>query len=126
MTFLYAPRGLGKSTEDPRQEMTRVAQEATQAFMDKHFGGTDGGACGFAWVNVYTAKGNTREGREQAKQLKALGFKKSYDTARCYTLWNPSNMPIQSVDAKSAGAVAAANFLREEFDFKAYAGDRLD
>ena len=28
------------------------ARHAAQAFADKYMGGKDGGACGFAWVNV--------------------------------------------------------------------------
>jgi hypothetical protein len=40
--------------------MAAAQTAASQAFSDKHFGGRDGGACGFAWVNVYKVRSNSQ------------------------------------------------------------------
>ena len=78
------------------------------------------GACGFAWVNIYKIKGNTKIGRK----LKAAGVEQSWD--RSFQIWNPSGYPVQNIDTLEAGARAAAEvFKRYGFD-KAYAGSRLD
>ena len=42
------------------------------------------GYCGFAWVNIYGIRGNTKLGRN----MKAAGFEKDYTGA--YSIWNPS------------------------------------
>ena len=107
-----------------RNELEAAAAAATQQFLDQHFGGKDGGACGFAWVDIYPeSKGNTKLGKREREILKALGAKPSY--TKSFQIWNPSRNVCQSVDAKSAGAVAAAKVL-QKYGFKAYAGDRLD
>jgi hypothetical protein len=51
-----------------------AARTAAQQFSDKHFGGSDGGACGFAWVNVYQVRSNSKMG----KALSEVGFRKGY------------------------------------------------
>lgn len=99
------------------------ARKASQAFALKHFGGGDDGACGFAWVNVYGVKGNTRLG----KALVSVGFRKSY--TRGLQLWNGRDGWYfgQSVDAAEAGAVAYAKKFRELTGIESvYAGSRLD
>ena len=105
-------------------EIIREAKAAARAAGEKYFmeqlGGQDRYACGFAWVNIWGVKGNTKLG----KAMKAAGFSKSWDGA--WQIWNPSELHCQNVDAKEAGAYAAAEvFKRYGFD-KAYAGSRLD
>lgn len=75
------------------------------------------GACGFAWVNVYGIKGNTKLG----KKLKTLGFAKAYEGGLRYWV---STM-TQSVDRKEAFAMAMADVLRQN-GLEAYADSRLD
>jgi len=77
------------------------------------------GACGFAWVNIYGIKGNTKIGR----MLKAAGIGRSWTKA--YQIWNPSSYPTQNVDTLLAGAEAAA-LVFKRYGFEAYAGSRLD
>ena len=48
---------------------------------------------------------------------------KSYDGA--WQIWNPSGLHCQNVDAKEAGAYAAAEVFKK-YGFTAYAGSRLD
>ena len=77
------------------------------------------GACGFAWMNIYGIKGNTRIGRK----LKQAGVEQSWD--KSFQLWNPSGYPTQNVDTLEAGARAAAEVFKR-YGFEAYAGSRLD
>jgi hypothetical protein len=97
-----------------------AAQKAAKAFSDKHFGGQDGGACGFAWVNVYDVRSNSKLG----KALGEVGFRKSYSGG--LQLWNQW-WRGQSVDAAEEGAQAYAKILKEELGLdKIYSGSRLD
>lgn len=96
-----------------------AAYEASMKFFYDKLGGKDQFACGFAWVNIYGIKGNTKLG----KTLKAAGVEKSYTGA--YQIWNPSGMGVQNVDTLEAGAEAAAKVF-EKYGFEAYAGSRLD
>jgi len=97
-----------------------AAQKAAKAFADKHMNGRDGGACGFAWVNVYKVRSNSKLG----KALAEVGFRKSYDGG--LQLWNKW-WPGQSVDAAEEGAQAYAKTFREEMGIEGcYAGSRLD
>jgi hypothetical protein len=97
-----------------------AARAAAQAFSNKHFNGKDGGACGFAWVNVYKVRSNSKLG----KALSAVGFRKSYTGG--LQLWN-SWWHGQSVDAADHGAVAYAAVLKQELGIEdIYAGSRLD
>lgn len=106
-------------------EMLEQANEVAMDMLNKHYGGKDMYACGFAWVTVYPVyKGNTTAGKEERKVLEAMGFRKDY-TGKAYEYWNPSKWGGQNVDVKEAGARAAANVLRK-YGFKAYAGSRLD
>lgn len=105
-------------------EWQTEARTASRDFADKHFGGVDGGACGFAWVSIYPEhKGNTKAGKAERAMLKEMGFRPSYD--RDFQRFNPGDWMGQSVDIKEAGAVAAANVLKK-YGFRAYAGSRLD
>mgnify|MGYP003326254711 CR=1 FL=1 len=103
-----------------RNEFVQAAKTAAQAYADKHFGGHDGGACGFAWVDIYGIKGNTKLG----KAMKAAGIERS-DYKKCFSIWNPSEHGAQNIDTKEAGALAAQKVF-EKYGFRAYAGSRLD
>jgi hypothetical protein len=97
----------------------QAAQDAAQAFADKYMNGRDGGPCGFAWVNVYKVRKNSKMG----KALEAVGFRKSYDGS--FQLWNKW-WPGQSVDAAEHGAYAYAIVMKEELGLDFYSGSRLD
>ena len=75
--------------------------------------------CGFAWINIYGIKGNTKLG----KRFKAAGVERSYDGS--LQIYNPSGHRGQSMDVKEAGAEAAANVFTK-YGFKCYAGSRAD
>ena len=75
--------------------------------------------CGFAWVNIYGIKGNTKLG----KRMKAAGFDKDYTGA--YSIWNPSGLGTQCMSTKEAGARAAADVFKAA-GFKCSAGSRAD
>ena len=94
------------------------AHAAAKALIAKH---GDRGACGFAWVNVYGVRSNSKLGNA----LKAAGFRKDYTGALC--LWNPSQAAVQSIDILEAGAYAYAEVLKEKLGLdKVYAGSRMD
>ena len=92
-------------------------QAAAQAYEQN--GNTDWDACGFAWVNIYKVKGNTKLG----KALKAAGVRQDY--TRAFQVWNPGGYGGQSISIKEAAARAYARVL-EGYGFTAYAGSRLD
>ena len=77
------------------------------------------GYCGFAWVNIYGIKGNTKLG----KRMKQAGFEKDYTGA--YSIWNPSGLGTQCMSTKEAGARAAADVYKAA-GFKCSAGSRAD
>lgn len=82
--------------------------------------GGDRFACGFAWVDVYVDRTNSK----QAKELIAAGFRKDYKP-KCLSFWNPGNLNVQNIDIKEAGAYAYAKYL-SGLGLRAYAGSRLD
>ena len=96
-----------------------AAQKASQAFADKYFDGRDGGPCGFAWVNCYKVRSNSRLG----KALSEIGFRKSYEGG--LQQWNKW-WQGQSVDAAEHGAVAYAKVMQEELKLDFFSGSRLD
>tara|TARA_R110000851_G_scaffold225509_1_gene378318 strand:+ start:397 stop:774 length:378 start_codon:yes stop_codon:yes gene_type:complete len=75
--------------------------------------------CGFAWVNIYGVKGNTKLG----KTLKAAGIEQSYD--KSYQIWNPSGVGTQCMLTKEVGAQAAAEVF-VKYGFRSYMGSRAD
>jgi len=75
--------------------------------------------CGFAWVNIWDIKGNTKLG----KRMKAAGLDKDYTGA--YSIWNPSGLGTQCMSTKEAGASAAASVFKA-YGFKCSAGSRAD
>jgi hypothetical protein len=106
-------------TADQIQAGFPVAEQASIAMYDK-MGRKDAYACGFAWVDVYVDRTNSK----QAKELIKAGFKKDYKP-KCLSFWNPGNLPVQNIDIKEAGADAMAEFLRK-LGLNAYSGSRLD
>ena len=100
-------------------EAKHAAYQAAKKFFEERLGGRDQYACGFAWVNIYKVKGNTRLG----KMLKQAGVRQDYTKA--FQIWNPSNLHVQNVDTLEEGARAAAEVFRK-YGFEAYAGSRLD
>ena len=101
-------------------EAKAEARRAADKFFQEKLNGQDQYACGFAWVDIYGIKGNTKLG----KMLKAAGVERS-DYKKCFSLWNPSEHGAQNVDTKEAGAYAAQKVF-EKYGFRAYAGSRLD
>jgi hypothetical protein len=97
-----------------------AAESAARAFSQKHMNGRDGGACGFAWVDIYKVRSNSKMGQA----LQAVGFRKSY--TKTLQLWNKW-WPGQSIDAAEHGAVAYATVMKQELGInECYAGSRLD
>lgn len=107
-------------------EMAKAAAVvAAQGYVELYLGGEDDYPCGFAWVDVTPKhKGNTKDGKAERATLTEMGFKLNY-TGKTFSLWNPSCSSFQNMDTKYAGAVAAANVLKEA-GFNASAGCRLD
>jgi hypothetical protein len=100
-------------------EAKSAARQAAEHFFQEKLGGRDQFACGFAWVDIFGVKGNTRLGRA----FKEAGVKKSHTGA--FQIWNPADMYVQNVDTLEAGAEAAAQVFKK-YGFTAYAGSRLD
>lgn len=97
-------------------EAARVAAQQTYTAL-----GGDKGACGFAWVNVWGVRKNSKLGQA----LQAAGFRKDYSGA--LNLWNPAKAGVQSLDILEAGAYAYAEVLKEKLGLeKVYAGSRMD
>lgn len=101
-------------------EAKSEARKAADEFFQEKLGGEDKYACGFAWVDIYGIKGNTKLG----KTLKAAGIERS-DWKKCYSIWNPADHNCQNIDTKEAGALAAQKVF-EKYGFRAFAGSRLD
>ena len=107
-----------EDVQDACQEAAKAAERDAQAYYAKH---GDRDACGFAYVNVWGVRSNSKLGNA----LKANGFRKSWDGA--LQLWNPSKMGVQSISTLEAGAVAYAKVLKNKLGLdKVYAGSRLD
>jgi hypothetical protein len=104
--------------QDACNEAGIQARTAAKAFLAKH---GDRDACGFAWVDVYGVRSNSKLG----KALQAFGFRKSYTGS--LQLWNPSQAGVQSVSVLEAGAEAYAAVIKQKLGLeKVYAGSRLD
>lgn len=100
-----------------RNEAEVAANLAQADFLQKH---GEMAYCGFAWVNVFVDRTNSKE----AKELMSIGFKKDY-RPKCLNLWAPGNYHGQSMDVLEAGARAYANVLKK-YGFRAYMGSRAD
>ena len=104
--------------QDATNEAGIQARSAARAFHALH---GDRDACGFAWVNVWGVRSNSKVG----KYLQAQGFRKDYTGSLC--LWNPSGFPTQSISILEAGAEAYAQVLKDQLGLdRVYAGSRLD
>lgn len=99
------------------ENAVKAAQAAGQASYQQ-VGERD--CCGFAWVEVYVTRTNSKE----AKELLAAGFRKDYKP-KCLTMWNPSGLATQSMTPKEQGAYAMAEVLTSA-GLRAYAGSRMD
>ena len=86
-------------------EAIQAAKFAEAEFRAKH---GEPAYCGFAWVEVYVHRTNSKE----AKELIKHGFRKDYKP-KCLTVWNPGGSSTQSMDIKEAGANAYAEVLRK-------------
>jgi hypothetical protein len=82
--------------------------------------GGDRFMCGFAWVDIYGIRANSKLG----KQLESFGIKKD-SWKKCHSVWDPAGLNVQNIDIKESGAEAFAKVL-QSYGFKAYAGSRLD
>jgi len=100
-------------------EAKTAAYAAAEKYFREVLGGQDRFACGFAWVNIYKIKGNTKIGRA----LKECGIRPSYSGG--LQLYNPSGFGCQNIDTLEAGADAAAAVFKR-YGFEAYSGSRLD
>jgi hypothetical protein len=106
------------AVQDACNEAAIQARTAAKAFYAKH-GEHD--ACGFAWVNVWGVRSNSKLG----KALQAQGFRKDHTGSLC--MWNPSGYPTQSISILEAGAEAYAQVLKDKLGLdRVYAGSRLD
>ena len=105
-------------TAEQIQQAIPLAEQASQAMYAKI--GGDRFACGFAWVEVYVDRTNSK----QAKELIKAGFRKDYKP-KCLSMWDPAGVPTQSISVKEAGAQAYATYL-QGLGLRAYAGSRLD
>jgi len=106
------------AVQDACNEAGIQARTAAKAFLAAH---GDRDACGFAWVDVYGVRSNSKIG----KALQSYGFRKSYTGS--LQLWNPSQAGVQSVSVLEAGAEAYAKVLKDKLGLdKVYAGSRLD
>jgi hypothetical protein len=107
------------AVQDALNEAGIQARTAAKEAYAKY--GGDRGACGFAWVNVWGVRSNSKLG----KALQAAGFRKDYTGS--LQLWNPSKAGVQSLDILEAGAYAYAEVLKSKLGLdKVYAGSRMD
>ena len=107
-----------EAVQNACNEAAQQARTAAKEFLQKH---GDRDACGFAWVNVWGVRSNSKMG----KALQAAGFRKDYTGS--LQLWNPSKAACQSLNVLEAGAEAYAQVLREKLGLeKVYAGSRMD
>ena len=100
-----------------KNEAELAANLAQADFLHKH---GEMAYCGFAWVDVFVERTNSKE----AKLLKEIGFKNSW-RRKVLNLWKPGNYNGQSMDVLEAGARAYAEVL-SKYGFRAYMGSRAD
>ena len=137
MTYSTATQTAAVLANDPKMytvldletilaEAKASAAIAASSFLDDWNASTGGNQygepmyCGFAWVNIYGIKGNTKLG----KRVKAAGLTQDYTKA--YSIWNPGQYHGQSMDVKEAGARAAALAFEQRTASQHSAGGRAD
>ena len=97
-----------------------IAQQESARYFTEQLQGQDQFACGFAWVDVYVDRTNSKI----AKELLSIGFRKDYVPKRlCF--WKPGAYNGQSMTVLEVGARAYADVL-QKYGFRAYAGSRAD
>jgi len=107
-----------QAVQDALNEAGIQARTAAKQALQKY---GDRDACGFAWVNVYGVRSNSKLG----KALQAAGFRKDYTGS--LQLWNPSRAGVQSIGILEAGAYAYAEVLKDKLGLeRVYAGSRMD
>jgi len=107
-----------EAVQDACNEAAQQARTAAKAFLAKH---GDRDCCGFAYVDIYGVRSNSKMG----KALQAAGFSKSYKGS--LQLRNPSKAAVQSLNVLEAGAEAYAQVLREKLGLeRCYAGSNMD
>jgi hypothetical protein len=107
-----------QAVQDALNEAGIQARTAAKQALQKY---GDRDACGFAWVNVYGVRSNSKLG----KALQAAGFRKDYTGS--LQLWNPSRAAVQSIGILEAGAYAYAEVLKDKLGLdKVYAGSKMD
>jgi len=79
------------------KEARLEAYKAADTFFKTKLDGRDQGCCGFAWVEIYGIKGNTKLGRA----MKSAGLEKSYTDA--FRIWNPSGFGCQNNETLKQG-----------------------
>jgi len=108
--------------QSAHEQALQEAITASKAFADKHFGGGDGGPCGFAHVAVYGVRANSKLG----KALESVTGARKWSYDKAYHIRN-AWYNGQSVDAAEAGAYAYAKKFKEVTSMeKVYANSRLD
>ena len=107
------------TVEDITNIIAEAKQEARDAAVQHLSLHGEQAYCGFAWINIWGIKGNTKLG----KRMKAAGFDKDYTKA--YSIWNPSGLGTQCMSTKEEGAYAAAEVFRA-YGFRCSAGSRAD
>lgn len=78
-----------------------------------------GGVCGFAWINLYGIRKNSKLG----KAFIGTGFKKN-DYEKCLQFWVHDGG--QSMELKESYAYAFTKVIREQGGFDAMHGSRMD
>ena len=114
------PKALNDYTVEDIRNIITLAKDEARGAAEQHI--KEHGEqwyCGFAWVNIWDIKGNTKLG----KRMKAAGLDKDYTGS--YSIWNPSSLGTQCMSTKEAGARAAAKVYTAA-GFTAYAGSRAD
>ena len=114
------PKTLNDYTVEDIQNIVALAKaEAYGAAMQHIDEYGEQAYCGFAWVNIWNIKGNTKLG----KRMKSAGLDKDYTGA--YSIWNPSTLGTQCMSTKEAGARACASVFKK-YGFECSAGSRAD
>jgi hypothetical protein len=107
-------------TAEQIQPAVARAEQASRDYFQRELQGQDQYACGFAWVEVFVDRTNSK----QAKELIRAGFRRDYKP-KCLSWWNPGGLMVQNIDAKEAGAYAMADYL-QGLGLRAFAASRLD
>lgn len=118
MTTATAPAVDLVQAEVVLQEAVQAAQQAAQDRLKTH---GESAYCGFAWVDVYGVRSNSKLGKLLAK----YGFERRWD-GKALQAWNPSRCGTQSMDVKLMGALAFAKVLTDKLGLRAYADQRPD